>query len=755
MSSVRNVTRSRIGQQSRVDLVDTEGRNQPDDTQIDEADDEQCTSQRPTRLASQAAPKAWASMVPKKRAGSTNGGKATQPQPRKKVEKVGNTDEIQSRVKVQEKRKRADSASVKSAKDLASEKTAAPRLKSTNSEIERRPQQKKAKVGNLRPANFNENAPSNKRPPRAAVINDASDSDSPSPPPPPPRPRTSRSSQATRSQLQPSAAATRGIEDGLDDDGEVVDHDEAEYEQEGELEGDEEAESREQCVDFEAERVTITGSSNSRSTTAREAPDSADDVPSPRPPRFRSKSSRSSSVVSYYNSEPPATDDDFLMHGADVDEDEAQAAHSDYDRVYDEPVAYSSDPAIGGDADDLDEDEIPEVVSRGQRQVRKRYRAVKLHDISDPKLHVQLTQKQQDKLKSEMPEIRRATQGTAKTKKTKKQAQTHHSGSASVSSKMHDNIKWLPRSNITVIKLPKSTKMGKKAQDGEVQQVMSHAYTLGEQMMVFGRAEDRELDITIDALNTMVTPMDKIGLDRIAYDALVQSADTLGYGGEGDIAHRLEDGSFEDYTRPLMTDVARRVSMARTGIRKAIAFVVEHEFKLTIKSGNVPAVPDKMELLKEMNYIYPWTPTGGFDGRAPYESEMIKSVIRSGFFTNAVYLGIGLQSVVLCPSSLASKPSEYEVPRELVSLAMTAVESVIHEHSLRLGKALEFGAASAPAYREHMVRLADFRQQKPKRYHRVMHDIFKAVTTGHALHSGTHGGSTSMNWDNIPDDDSE
>ncbi|TFY50700.1 hypothetical protein EVJ58_g10929 [Rhodofomes roseus] len=362
------------------------------------------------------------------------------------------------------------------------------------------------------------------RPHRAPVINfDHSDSDLPSLPQLlPPRclaAATRRSSQpesqAARGQSRPRVAVHRGAEDDLDDDGEGMGLADVANEEEAE-DADEEAESREQCVDFEAERVSIIGSGGSQSMSMRPDSDSGDDMPSAQPPRFPSKTmARSSSVLSYA-SEPLAADDD----------GEYEAPHSRAnDEVQDDQVAYDSDPMLDDD-DPVDEEEVPVVVLRGQRQ---------------------LTKKQQDKLKAEMPEIRPAQV----TSKTKKHAQTsHHAGSVSVDNK-HNSIKWRARTMIAIIENPKSVKMAKRAQNGNVQQVMSHAYILGDQMVVFGRKEDRGLDITINTVNTMLTPLDKAGVDRIAYEALVQAADVLGYTGEGDIADRLERGVWEHYAKPL------------------------------------------------------------------------------------------------------------------------------------------------------------------------------------------------------------
>ncbi|KAH9830940.1 uncharacterized protein C8Q71DRAFT_862079 [Rhodofomes roseus] len=433
--------------------------------------------------------------------------------------------------------------------------------------------------------------------------------------------------------------------------------------------------------------------------------DSDSDSPVPPPPPPRHRTSRPSQATPSQSRPSAATpqgiEDKFNDDGEGMDGEEADHEEEAED---DDPTANDSDPMLGDD--DLDEEEVPAVILRGQRQ---------------------LTKKQQDKLRSEMPEIRPAQV----TPQAKKQAKTHHSGLVSVSNKMHDGIKWLPRTRIKIVQNPKSVKMVKKAQNANVQQVMSHAYVLGDRMMVFGREEDRGLNVTSDALNTMLTPMDKAGIDRIGLEALIQSADVLGTPARGTLLTAWNAG--------------------RTSTISNRSRVMSLIFKLTVPAEDAGTVPDKTLLLKEMNYIYPWTSAGGFDRRAPYESLVIKSAVRLGFFTNVVYVGIGLQNIALCTSSLENKPSEFEVPLEMVALAMTAVEAVIHEHSLRISKPIEFGAANAPAYHEHRIRLADFRQQKPKRYHRVMHDIFKAVTAGHTLHSGTHG--TGINWDDVPDDD--
>lgn len=61
-------------------------------------------------------------------------------------------------------------------------------------------------------------------------------------------------------------------------------------------------------------------------------------------------------------------------------------------------------------------------------------------------------------------------------------------------------------------------------------------------------------------------------------------------------------------------------------------------------------------------------------------------------------------------------------------LHLYQVEAVISDAHLKLKKPSEFGPSHHTLYCAHMICLADFRRQRPKRYHRVMHSIFTTVT---------------------------
>ncbi|TFY64161.1 hypothetical protein EVJ58_g2807 [Rhodofomes roseus] len=581
-----------------------------------------------------------------------------------------------------EKRKRAESVTTQGFKKGGSAAgRASQRQSEDHNETEQQPQ-KKAKVGNPRPAKIND-----KRPYKAAVINE-SDSDSPPPSQLQSRPR------ASNPQTAAITHPLESTEDTMDDDGEDgASHGNLNDKHVDEMSDDELVEEqREQCDDFEAERVTI-----SKGFGSQPVPDLQD--------------------------EPPTTDNDAIMVNEEEDEPSLQSDY--YDRQRDASPPHLSD-------DELDEDESLVVSSRGQRQ---------------------LTEKQRAKLKTEVPVIRRVKAATKATVQSQGRNTKAHS-TATAADNSADDDTWHPRTRIDIIENPQSVKINLRAQDDVMKQVIRYSYNIGDRMVVFGREDDRKSNTDLQMLTKLLTPMDKAGLDRMALEALIQAADALGYTGEHDIADRLERGSYKLYIRPLTVYVAHRLGQCRTAIKRAVTPCAEHMFQLVNDSADgVDAVPDKVAFLKETCYIYPWTLAGGFDRRALYEGPIVKSAVRSAFFGNTVYLGVGLQNIALCPSSMRSVPLEYEVPPEMVALAMTAVESVITDVHLKLVRGSEFGASSAPVYREHMIRLAELRQQRPKRYHRVMHEIFEAAIGGHGLNAvGIRIGGSDIDWNAIPDE---
>ncbi|KAI0728102.1 hypothetical protein C8Q72DRAFT_795404 [Fomitopsis betulina] len=516
-----------------------------------------------------------------------------------------------------------------------------------------------------------------------------SDNEDIQPPPPPPLPRTKGIPQRSRTE-----ARTGNAEGLFDDDGEDEQYERGEEEDDGE-----DLENHEACVDFNAEQVTFTSPGahlNSETANGRSAGCSSGRV---QRPRSQTQSSHLSSVASSHPTEPPGTDhDDFDMH----EQDSTQQADDNCDDSDSGPTrsAYAK--------------------ARTQRHVVNTSSGDGLDDMVEKEIVVpvpprQLTKKQKTKLKEEAPSIRLST------KRGKKKSPVEHTASDSED----DGLPWLPRTNLNEVD---AKGMDIKPQNGVIKQVMRHVFAIGNRMIVFGSQDLAQTNgrPDFDMLNSMSTPMDKVLLDKIALAALVSAAENLGYGdNDYNVADRLERGSYRHYIKPITTYVAHRLGLFRTAIKKAVTSSVEHVYDLVHVTAGTPA-PTCAKLLEDMNYIYPWDSKDGFNRRAPYENAVIKLALCAAFFTQQQYLCVGLQNSTLFKSSTDTS-TEIEIPADMLALTMTAVEAVLSDHNLNLTKS-DFGTTSAPAYRAHMVHLADFRHSLPWRYHHVMHELFKAAT---------------------------
>ena len=80
-------------------------------------------------------------------------------------------------------------------------------------------------------------------------------------------------------------------------------------------------------------------------------------------------------------------------------------------------------------------------------------------------------------------------------------------------------------------------------QNTDIKAVLDHARKLGHSRMIF------------DA-SAKLNPMDTSHLDKISLQACIDAAMELGYDGEGDIAHRLEEGDPKRYVLPIVKPVS-------------------------------------------------------------------------------------------------------------------------------------------------------------------------------------------------------
>ncbi|TFY52152.1 hypothetical protein EVJ58_g10168 [Rhodofomes roseus] len=278
-----------------------------------------------------------------------------------------------------------------------------------------------------------------------------------------------------------------------------------------------------------------------------------------------------------------------------------------------------------------------------------------------------------------MPEIREIVT------KTPHSRQVNDADDGSIEWMEHTEIKFKPGTG-------RAKKIDSKPQLTTISQVLHHSYPIGDRYVVFGGLQDKP--IRFSELKTMETPLQKEHIDKIAFKALVEAAEKLGYDGEGVIADRLEHGSFNNYAKPLMAYVSQRLIQNRSTMKKSLSSAVEHAFQLIdMQAGSAPRTT---ELLKDMKYIYPWSKEDGFKVSSPYENPVIIPAVHAAFFASVPNHGAGLINGHLFKSSVAAFASEFEIPSAMLALTMTAVEAVISDHNLKLQTAVDFGPRNAP-----------------------------------------------------------
>ncbi|KAI0362932.1 hypothetical protein BV20DRAFT_1058508 [Pilatotrama ljubarskyi] len=311
---------------------------------------------------------------------------------------------------------------------------------------------------------------------------------------------------------------------------------------------------------------------------------------------------------------------------------------------------------------------------------------------------------------------------------------------------------WLPRTDIDAgLQKARGRKWEilLKPLGPEMRSVLTTSFATGSFRLVFGNKVTDEGPE--DRVRVMQSPMAALGMERLAIEALIEAAESLGFGGEGDVAHRLEDGDTERYVAPLREYTAHRLRLTRNAIKKAAAGTLPAALKITSRAAD-----EVKSLLTGSNYIYPCSETGLFDKSKPFSGDGIADVVRAAFFSKQQYLHEGLDHVDSLRSSLPTAPSEREVPISMVALAACAVEAFLIDYA-GLGRASgEFASAGLDnSYKAHVVLLQRMCEKRPVVYHCLMHKILRDATNGIALYEAT--GSLSqeqmlaeVDWDAMP-----
>ncbi|KAI9065724.1 hypothetical protein FKP32DRAFT_1602235 [Trametes sanguinea] len=301
---------------------------------------------------------------------------------------------------------------------------------------------------------------------------------------------------------------------------------------------------------------------------------------------------------------------------------------------------------------------------------------------------------------------------------------------------------WMPRTDISRGLKRQSANTWSlliKPLGHEMKSVIHASYDLGRAFVAMG---DGTVFSNADESDTMTTPFGGQGITSIAHDALIAAADDLGYGGEYDIADRLENGSKRHYITPLSSYVSFKFTHAC--IKQAAA----HVYPSAIKLSTLPPAKVK-ELRESSNFLYPLN-------AQPFSGPGIIDVIQAAFYAEAPPNNVGTLNIARLSSSLQAAPQELEIPDVTLAVAATAIHAVLNDHINPPvdGKPSEFGGIILEnAFRAYMRILIAFRLNNTGAYHQLMHKIAMSVTGGRAVN--THGDATQadilsrVDWDNI------
>ncbi|THU95121.1 hypothetical protein K435DRAFT_798348 [Dendrothele bispora CBS 962.96] len=308
-----------------------------------------------------------------------------------------------------------------------------------------------------------------------------------------------------------------------------------------------------------------------------------------------------------------------------------------------------------------------------------------------------------------------------------------------------DEIEWLPRTNIVLQNHDNSTrsyKLSLKGQSAPIKAVIKRARKLG------------AIDIISDH---SICPLEK-GLKRVAAQVLVQAADELGYNGEGDIAHRLEEGEVITYIKPMVRYVSQRIILERKTLKLPAATITT-----ALGLDNSPErIEEAGVLVKDGDYIYPLNATGSsYDYLNPFMHPVVPKYLSSVFFGNTKYARlIQANRQAIFVSSYADRPLELELPKAMVAMAGCVIHAVVEDHSC--SQEDKFPPAGLERKWHGFIEILDNAEEKNHwRYHKMMHELY--LKTSHSMAPATHGLTTEqivkrVAWDAfaepLPDDPS-
>ncbi|KAJ8090903.1 hypothetical protein PM082_024826 [Marasmius tenuissimus] len=181
-------------------------------------------------------------------------------------------------------------------------------------------------------------------------------------------------------------------------------------------------------------------------------------------------------------------------------------------------------------------------------------------------------------------------------------------------------IKWLLRTNIIVTKKGRTYELQLTGQPPLIRIIIEKAITRGKLMML---------------LDHTYLPLSPEGTKQIAQASLLKIADMDGYDGSGNILHRLEEGSPDQYIKPLFDYVSGRIGSEQKDLKNPSSIVVD--------AFNFPSFDSRRkagELAQNRTFLYPLNIHGWLDYQRPLDHPIIPTYINKAFFSRNLYSGI-------------------------------------------------------------------------------------------------------------------
>ncbi|THU75731.1 hypothetical protein K435DRAFT_814077 [Dendrothele bispora CBS 962.96] len=278
---------------------------------------------------------------------------------------------------------------------------------------------------------------------------------------------------------------------------------------------------------------------------------------------------------------------------------------------------------------------------------------------------------------------------------------------------------WLMRSEIaTIVKGRTTTLAALNTQSLDIRKIIDMAIKTGTLMML------------VDSTSCPVNDE----LKHLASAALRTAAEDLGFAKHKDVLERLQFGDNETYMKPLVNYVSQRVGINRKDLK-------HHQISTVLSAFDFSSDPLSRSKAQQLvlNYTYHYatkayitltgfvSQTGEYDGKRPFEHEVLAKYIAAMFFGSHGYAGILANNKHVFVSSLASKPEELEIPKALVALSIAAIHAILSDFSRQCNE--NFPPKDVGnVWKSAMGLLENIERLNKPRFHNLMHKLYLSAS---------------------------